>query len=621
MHYNAKKIILRMHARRTLMGSMKRTLLVSAVAAGVGLGHGSASAQFNQFYFFGDSLTDAGVYGARFTVNPGLVWAQDLGNRYGLSVTPSTQGGVDYAQGGARVSLPSPLIPAGAPQRSMSVQIDELLRATPKLNPAAVYSVWIGADDIIVNVQAAGSGQLDPALVQPNIVAAAKDTLAQIARLRDAGAKRVMVFNLPDIGKTPLGLSSPTAPFSALSGLFNSTLEAGLTSLKVDIIPVNVFGLFNEVIANPAAYGLINVTSPACTVASSLNCTSATLVAPNAAQTYVFADSLHPTPAGHQIISDYTAAIIEAPQKIGLMAEAPLQVEQANFRALDDRMWSNLNMARPQNKFDAYAVYDYGNFDHSDTTGGSENKLNTIVAGIDMKISEQMLAGIAFGYTENKASFGNNAGGFNLDEATITGYVGYGSGPWYVGATLGGGDLDYRDIRRTFALGAGSRTENGDARGTHLMARVFGGYWFNTTGGWIHGPWGRYTYQQARVDAWAESGTSSSAMTFDSQTRNSSAVSLGWQASGTIGTLHPFGRVTWERDFDNDDRSVRAGLVSMPGTFAIPVFQTDNSYALFNIGVSADLGSKLVGFIGVSATAGKDDGNYQAVTVGLRMPM
>src|SRR6202171_5458099 len=88
------------------MGSMKRTLLASALAAGIALVHGSASAQFNQFFFLGDSLTDAGVYGARFTVNPGLVWAQDLGNRYGITVTPSTQGGIDFAQGGARVTQP-----------------------------------------------------------------------------------------------------------------------------------------------------------------------------------------------------------------------------------------------------------------------------------------------------------------------------------------------------------------------------------------------------------------------------------------------------------------------------------------------------------------------------------
>ena len=341
----------------------------------------------------------------------------------------------------------------------------------------------------------------------------------------------------------------------------------------------------------------------------------------DAGQTYVFADSVHPTPTAHQIISDYAASIIEAPQKIGLLGEAPLQVEQANFRAIDDRMWSNLNTPRPLNKFDAYAVYDYGNFDRSDSIGGGDNRLNTVVAGVDMKISEQLLAGVAFGYTENKASFGDNAGGFNLDEATITGYVGYGSGPWYVGATLGGGDLDYRDIRRSFSLGPASRTENGSTRGTHLMARALGGYWFNTNSTWIHGPFARLTYQEASVDGWSETGTSSSAMTFSNQRRNSTVSSLGWQTSGVIGMVRPFGRVTWEKDYNNDDRSVRAGLVSMPGMFGIPVYKADDNYALFDVGMSADLGSKLIGFIGLSATAAKSDGNYQAITVGLRMPL
>ena len=72
-----------------------------------------------------------------------------------------------------------------------------------------------------------------------------------------------------------------------------------------------------------------------------------------------------------------------------------------------------------------------------------------------MKLSERLLAGLAFGYSEDKASFGDNGGGFKLNEASLTAYVGYGQGPWYVGATLGAGDLDFRNIHRTFALGGG----------------------------------------------------------------------------------------------------------------------------------------------------------------------
>ncbi|HET9762047.1 MAG TPA: autotransporter outer membrane beta-barrel domain-containing protein, partial [Casimicrobiaceae bacterium] len=93
----------------------------------------------------------------------------------------------------------------------------------------------------------------------------------------------------------------------------------------VDVIRLNDFLLLDEAIANPAAFGLSNVTTPACTIPISVLCTPATLVAPNAAQTFLFADGVHPTTAGHQILADYAASVIEAPQKIALLAETPLR--------------------------------------------------------------------------------------------------------------------------------------------------------------------------------------------------------------------------------------------------------------------------------------------------------
>jgi outer membrane lipase/esterase len=248
--------------------------------------------------------------------------------------------------------------------------------------------------------------------------------------------------------------------------------------------------------------------------------------------------------------------------------------------------------------------------------------MNTVTLGGDMKLSERLLAGIAFGYSEDKASFGDNGGGFKLNEASLTAYVGYGQGPWYVGASLGGGDLDFRNVHRTFALGAASRTEAGDTHGKNLTARLLGGYWFNTTTNWLHGPFARLTYQQNTIDAWSESGTSSTAMAFGEQKRESLVSSLGWQASGTLGWLRPFGRVTWEKEYQDSERTVRAGLVSTGGVgFGLPALRPDDSYVLFSVGGSTDLGNRLIGFASVNATASKDDGNYQAVTVGVRLPL
>ena len=612
------------------MRKVKRTALAAALLFATSIGQHAAAAQFSNVFFFGDSLSDAGSFKpvlppgtGKFTTNPGPVWAEVVGQRYGFVVTPANQGGTDYAEGGARLAdLPGfPATPPTGTATPVINQVSSLLAKGP-LNSGALYSMWAGANDLFVQLGLLQAGLATPAQVQANLATTATQVVQQVARLNAAGARYIIVWNMPDVGKTPFGVGSgQSAAITQLSSFFNTTLSAGLDALHVDVIRLNDFLFLNEAIANPAAFGLTNVSVPACTVPSLL-CTSATLVAPNAAQTYLFADTVHPTTAGHQLLADYATSVIEAPQKIGLLAETPLQVEQATFRALDERMMSQVGQPRMPNKYEAYAIYDFGNYDRSGDFGGGDSQSNTVVLGGDMKLSDRWLAGLAFGYTENKASLGDNGGGFKLDEATITVYTAYADGPWYVGASVGAGDLDFRDIHRNITLGAGSRTESGSTRGTHLMARAFGGWWFNFAN-WMHGPFARLTYEEAKVYAWSETGTSSTAMSFGHQKRDAFFSSLGWQAVGTYGNLRPYARVTWEKDYNNDDRIVRAGLVSTGGvSFGLPALKPDSDYALFDVGLAADLGavgvSRITGFVSVNATASKSDGNYQAITVGIR---
>ena len=63
-----------------------------------------------------------------------------------------------------------------------------------------------------------------------------------------------------------------------------------------------------------AQYGLDNVTTPTCTSSSSLVCTKNTLIgavapaasaaAATAANTYEYADSVHPTPYGYRLLAE-----------------------------------------------------------------------------------------------------------------------------------------------------------------------------------------------------------------------------------------------------------------------------------------------------------------------------
>jgi outer membrane lipase/esterase len=569
---------------------------------------------------FGDSLSDAGQYGARFTTNPGLTFPMYVTQQYGINVTPSFTGGTDYGQGGARVNQPSPLIPPNAPNISIAQQITTFLAKGP-VDPNALYQLQGGPNDILVLAGQAANGQITPALLQAGVAQAAVDLVAQAARLQAAGARYLIVYNVPDVGLSPAaGAQNARATFTALASLFNTTLNAGLAAAGLQVVQVNTFKLLQEVVANPAAFGFINVTTPACTTSSSLACTPSTLVAPNAALTYAFADGVHPATGLALIASQAATSMIAAPSQMSLLAEAPLAVEEANFRTLDARMMSSLNSSRPMSKYEMWVAYDYSNNDLKSTFAFGDADVNTITTGGDVKLSEKLIVGGMFGYSENKGNFGGSSGNFKLKETSGTIYAGYGDGPWYVGGIIGAGDLDYGGTHRNIQLGALTRTETSDPSGWQFMASVLGGYWFQTSADLQHGPFVRVAYQDIHVKGFSEQGSDSTALSYGEQKRDSLITSLGWQATGRIGMFRPFGRISWEYESRDGERSVTATPVGLNTSYTVPGYKPDNSWVRYMLGASADFGG-VTGFLTGVGTSSKGDGNYYAVTVGVRIPM
>lgn len=601
---------------------------IAATAVALALAAGNASAQFSNIFFFGDSLTDAGSYKpvlppgtGLFTTNPGPVWAQVLAQRYGVTAIPANQGGTDFAEGGARVtSLPGvPDIPPTATATPIATQVTHLLASGP-VDGNAVYIVWGGADDIFFQLDAAGAGTITLAQLQANVAAAAGDLVRQVAILQAAGARNIVVFNLPDIGRTPFGTGSGQgAQISAITGVYNTALISGLDAIGTPTMRVNIFALFSEFLANPAAFGFVDATTRACGATRALLCTSADLVTPDAASTFLFADDVHPTAAGHAMIAQLVASMLEGPARIAALAEAPLGVEQATFRAIDARMSSSINAPRSPSRLQPWVSYDYGHNDFDGRFLSGSADVNSVAAGGDIRVSERMLIGGAFGYSDNNGDFGGSNGGYKLKETTGTLYIGYGDGPWYVGATAGAGDLDYSDVHRNIQLGAQNRTESGETRGWHAMASVLGGYWFNYND-WLHGPFARVSYQEVHVKAFSENGNDSTALSYGEQERTSLVTSLGWQVAGRIGNARPFARVTWELESKDDARSVSASSVTLGGNYSVPVIKPDNNYLQYLVGVSADFG-RVTGYVTGSGTSGRSDGNGYGVTVGVRVPL
>jgi outer membrane lipase/esterase len=311
--------------------------------------------------------------------------------------------------------------------------------------------------------------------------------------------------------------------------------------------------------------------------------------------------------------------MIEGPARMGALAEAPLNVEQAAFRSIDARMIGAVGGPVRRNRYDAWVDYDYGSRDVTGAFLSGDAKSNTIAAGGDKKLTDEVLVGIAFNYTEDKNDFGGGAGGFKLKETAATVYGGWGRGPGWVGATLGAGNLDFTDVRRTFALGPQNRTETAGTKGSHLMASVLGGYWFGNAGV-LHGPYARLAWQEVNVDAFSENGSDSTALSYGKQKRRSFTQSVGWQVTGQVAMVRPFARVTWEHESDADARSVTASPIGLAGSYSVPTLAPDDNYVRYLVGAATDFG-RVTGFVTGSGTSGRGDGNGYAFTVGVRVPL
>lgn len=610
-------------------------LLMSLFAAG-----SADAAQFSGVHVFGDSLSDAGYFRpwlssigipaplvatlGRFTTNPGPIWSELVTTYYGGTPGASNASGSVYAQGGARVAEPSPLTPPGQAQRPVSTQIGEFLSANGNAaDPRALYSVWAGANDIFVNLGQFQAGAITQAQAQANVLGAATAEVQQIGRLAAAGARYILVFGLPDIGATPQFSAADAATRAAvtqLSGGYNSTLFSGLATAGIRVIPIDAFTLLAEIRANPSAYGFTNITGVACgpfppvsTSGSAQFCYPGNYVAPNAAETYLFADGVHPTTAAHRIVANFVEAMVDAPGTMSLLAEAPLRTRMGHIRTLNDGLMAG--QQRGAGSFEAFAAADGADFD-IDTGGGNAGQSSTnksYTVGVTMRASESFTVGLAAGKSKSDASFGQDLGGFRTDETNYSFFGGMRLSGFYLNGALTMSDIDFNDVRRRVKLGPVVRTATSRPQGSNASAVFNGGYDF-PIGKFSLGPVVSVVSQNVEVTTFEEAGAGSANLRFGTQKRRSEVWSVGVRASYDWNGWTPYVRVTADKERKDDERLVTATPLSLAtaNSYALPAYAADSSYVTTYVGLRGRLTPNLgvgVMYFNVSSREGiSEDG-------------
>jgi len=306
-----------------------------AVLAGLVACGGARAATYPAIYSFGDSLSDVGnlsaatagtiplpgfYYNGRFSNGPN--WLDDLSAKLGLSTAPALLGGDNFAVGGAQTGetiVNSPPVPViGLTDQVKSFQILD-----PSPAPGALYTLDIGANDILNAVTALKNGKISFSDMTTTFLnQAVANTLGAIGDLYADGMRTLLYYEAPDLSVVPdykdLGAQFATDA-GALAMDFNADVLNGVKALDLSgltVFDVPIFSTIDKIVADPSAFGLTNVTTP---------CFSGDVETPGTVcgdpDQYLFWDGEHPTRVGHALTADLAYDVLTGTTDPALVPE------------------------------------------------------------------------------------------------------------------------------------------------------------------------------------------------------------------------------------------------------------------------------------------------------------
>lgn len=631
------------------------------------------AAAWDNLTVFGDSLSDGGNVG-RYTYDGAThplyddIVAQSLGD----SLRPSSQGGRNYAEGGAVA------VPAIDPRFNTQDQLASYLAARGgRADPDGLYIHWIGGNDL-------AAAALSPLTARQIVDNSASAAALQVSQLLNAGAGTVIVPTVPNVGATPallqailqvLGpaaqpataalfqsLSTATTADRAarqqaietalseaagqvssiplirdtiaqqliaawqllsqqaalLTDRYNQAEEQGLVAAGGNIARVDINGLFNEVIDNPGLYGLSNTAGMACPPGvSAKDCTSAT-PGFSQAQQYLFADRLHPSPAVHALIADYVLSVLNAPLQVAALSQAPAMLVGDAHNTLDGHLQQQRQQSADAGEFTLFGGYAGQRRDfrgNSLQDGDATSATGTV--GVGYQLSDNWQAGAMLSTTSERQQPSSRFD-YRLRGNMVALWSQFSDpdGGW-INADVHYADLDFDHIARQIRLGPATRTEKGSSNGSLMGMRLQTG-WDLPLGRYVStGPMASYALDYTQVDGYKETGNSSTAMRFGDQTLHSQIGSLGWRIDTKALPINPWAQVSYNHQFGDSDSAVTAGLKSTRTAFTRSSASRDDNWVDMAVGASVPLGTSVNAFAGVSAVAGNSDTHQVSWNVGL----
>lgn len=305
--------------------------------------------QIKHIYIFGDSLSDAGYMdnspahflpkgkSPTYTSLHGHVWGYYLAKMLNVPFSANnlnpprdnrwvsgTLKGNDYAAGGARApdNVRGYHFKNDYNPPSLQWQVKQFLKQHHNKAPQhAIYFIWIGANDVLLPAL-----QKHALQTLSSIKNSVNTTAKEVTQLKKAGAKHIILINVPPIGDAPLMNDSFLSRVIGnwLTDYYNRKLIAALKTANLQIPIFNANQLFNRVykqVRNTGSFSyqriqITNVTDSGCLphhYMAHKNNIAINCIAPANIDMkhYMFADLVHPSDAGHYLLAHYLYKFIK----------------------------------------------------------------------------------------------------------------------------------------------------------------------------------------------------------------------------------------------------------------------------------------------------------------------
>lgn len=600
----------------TLKNIISLLSLIIALLLSSGITHiaqAKNTEDFTNVFIFGDSFSTKGS------------WADVISTRYGFGYTQNKSG---FAVGGATVDdLPNQLANYNA--------------ANAHHDSNALYIIFMGPSDFA----ASANNYYTAETILAAYVASGGDHLAfaQLANQLNSGALTFATAfpqTLADIEYRATNISNFIQMLNTGGSKYIVALNYFNNSLRDNGNFANYEYFFDGIWTsqyNKALYNKIQTLAPSANVILVDQNRLLSEVTSSPAKFFVARDIggtfnnngffdlyAHPTTAGHKILAQYVASIIESPSRVAVVREIPLSTGDAIFQSTRD-LATQISYQPLMQTISYNIVADYSNINSiafsRKQLGFKTSNVTTGAISVNYHLQEHLNIGAKLNINKNKMDFVYNYGKATVNECLLSLYGIYSfEKPIFIYGNLGGGNLGYV-IDRRIPLGQGAHSERGKPTGTHYLAMIGTGYRIPLDEEINLIPYISSNYQSVSMKSYQERGViKSTTMFFNIPKRESFTTEIGAtieRKRNIIDNITLASAATMSYSYDFKDplkQQIQSRVSDMPRNFVVPSYKVDNSKLYLQGNIDAIIKNKFS--IGVH-TVIKPLGSLKQWSVGL----